>query len=163
MANKTNDFPEILTNARFYIELKLDGSQEPVDAYFMECTGIQRSQEAIEVQEVIPRRGKKEIGNVLNTKIPGNLKTNNITLRRGMTQSIAFSQWFESVERGNWAQQIRDGSITIYNQAAEAQAVFLFRGAWPVRYSISDLNANGTDVEIEEIELAVERFYRQRK
>jgi hypothetical protein len=34
------DFPEILTNSRFYLELKLDGSKDSVDGYFMECQGL---------------------------------------------------------------------------------------------------------------------------
>ncbi|HBE18367.1 MAG TPA: phage tail protein, partial [Cyanobacteria bacterium UBA11367] len=50
-----NNFPELLINSRFYIELKLDGSQEPVDAYFMECKGFKHSQEVIEVCEVTPK------------------------------------------------------------------------------------------------------------
>ena len=33
---------ELLTTARFYLELKLDGSQEPIDGYFMECQGFKR-------------------------------------------------------------------------------------------------------------------------
>ena len=83
MPNKINGFPEILTNSRFYIELSLDGSQDPVDAYFTECKGFKHSQEVIEVCEVTPQRwGKAKYGQVVRTKVPGNIKTNNITLRR---------------------------------------------------------------------------------
>jgi phage tail-like protein len=163
MANLINNFPELLTNSRFYIELKLEGSQEPVDAYFMDCKGFKHTQDAIEVCEVTPQRwGAAKMGQVVRTKVPGNVKTNNITLRRGMTKSTTLWKWFEAVQEGNWAKQRRDGSLTIYDQAGNPQAIFQFLGAWPVSYIASDLSAGGADVEIEEMEIAVEMFTRQK-
>src|SRR4028118_523011 len=82
---------EVLTNSRFYLELKLKGSVEPVDAYFMECQGFKRTQEVIEVCEVTPQKWGKAgttMGRVVRTKVPGNVKSNNLILRRGMTSSI---------------------------------------------------------------------------
>jgi phage tail-like protein len=163
MPNLINNFPEILTNSRFYIELKLDGSQNPVDAYFMECKGFKRTQDVVEVCEVTPQRwGKAKLGQVVRTKIPGNVKTNNISLRRGMTKSTALWKWFEAVQEGNWAKQLRDGSLTIYDQAGNEQAIFQFRGAWPVSYIASDLSSSGGELEIEEMEIAVEMFTREK-
>jgi phage tail-like protein len=161
MPNLIENFPEVLTNCRFYIELKLDGSQEPVDAYFMECKGFKRTQDVVEVCEVAPRQwGQAKSGQVIRTKMPGNVKTNNITLRRGMTRSTTVWQWFEAVQAGNWAKQLRDGSLTIYDQKGDAQAIFQFRGAWPVSYVATDVSAGGNDLEVEEMEMAVEQFVR---
>ena len=161
MPNLIANFPEILTTCRFYLELKLDGSKDPVDAYFMECKGFKRTQEVIELCEVMPRQwGKAKSGQVVRTKIPGNVKTNNITLRRGMTQSITLWQWFKAVEENKWSQQLREGSLTVYDQAGSAQAVFQFRGAFPISYMVADVNASGNDIEIEEMEIAVEMFTR---
>ena len=162
MSNLINNFPEILTNNRFFIELKLEGSQEPVDAYFMDCKGFKNSQDVIEVCEVTPQRwGAAKFGQVVRTKVPGNVKTNNITLRRGMTKSATMWKWFEAVQEGNWAKQRRDGSLSIYDQASQPQAIFQFLGAWPVSYVVSDLSSASGDVEIEEMEIAVESFTRQ--
>ena len=162
MSNLINNFPEILTNCRFYIELKLEGSQEPVDAYFMDCKGFKQSQDVIEVCEVTPQRwGAAKFGQVVRTKVPGNVKTNNITLRRGMTKSATLWKWFEAVQEGNWAKQRRDGSLSIYDQAGQPQAIFQFLGAWPVTYVVSDLSSGSGDLEIEEMEIAVEMFTRQ--
>ncbi len=162
MSNLINNFPEILTNCRFYIELKLEGSQEPVDGYFMDCKGFKRSQDVIEVCEVTPQRwGAAKFGQVVRTKVPGNVKTNNITLRRGMTKSATLWKWFEAVQEGNWAKQRRDGSLSIYDQAGQPQAIFQFLGAWPVTYVVSDLSSGSGDLEIEEMEIAVEMFTRQ--
>jgi phage tail-like protein len=156
------NFPEILINCRFYMELKLDGSKDPVDAYFMECKGFKRTQEVVEICEVTPRQwGKAKSGQIVRTKTPGNIKANNITLRRGMTQSMTLWKWFEAVELGKWGEQLRDGSLSVYDQAQNIQASFQFRGAYPISYMASDFSASGNDVEIEEMELAIEGFVRQ--
>lgn len=154
---------EFLTAARFYMELHLDGSQEPVDGYFMECQGFKRSQEAIEHCEVIPQKwGKNSTarGRVVRTKIPGNIKSENLILRRGLTISMTMWQWFNAVETGSWAEQRKNGDLVIYNQASEEQARFRFQGAWPTRYKIADVKAGSNEFEIEEVELAVDEFLR---
>ncbi|MBD1867182.1 phage tail protein [Leptolyngbya sp. FACHB-671] len=162
MPNLIENFPEILTTCRFYIELKLDGSQDPVDAYFMECKGFKRTQDVVEICEVTPQQwGKAKSGQVVRTKVPGNVKTNNVTLRRGMTRSPTLWRWFEAVQRGDWANQLRDGSLTIYDQGEHPQAIFQFRSAWPISYVVSDFNASSNDIEVEEMELAIELFSRQ--
>lgn len=162
MSNLTRPSAEILTTCRFYIELKLDGSHDTVDAFFLECKGLKYSQAAIEACEVSPRQwGKAKSGQLVHTKIPGNIKTNNLTLRRGLTQSNTLWNWFEAVQQGNWGKQLRDGSLTVYDQESHPQALFQFSGAWPISYSISDLNAGTGELAIEEMELAIEALTRQ--
>lgn len=152
---------EILTASRFYLELKLDGSDDAVDGFFMDCKGFKCSQEVIEIAEVTPQKwAKAKIGRVVRTKLPGNRKTNNITLKRGMTVSKTLWKWFEDVQDGNWAKQRRDGSLTIYNLKGEVQAQFQFERAWPTTYTISDVSASSTEVEIEELEFVCEGFKR---
>ncbi|MEH1840415.1 MAG: phage tail protein [Nostoc sp.] len=153
--------PEFLTSCRFYLELKLDGSIDSADGYFMECQGFKRTQEVIPISEVTPQVwSKAKTGRIVSTHIPGNLKSSNLVLRRGMTSSMTLWNWLKAVEEGNWAQQRRDGILTIYNQAAEAQATFEFKGAWPTSYTITDVKASANELEIEEIELIVEEFKR---
>ena len=154
-------FPELLIASRFYLELKLANGNDTIDATFLECQGFKRSQEAIEICEVSPQKwGNANSGRVVRTKIPGNAKTENIILRRGMTNSMTLWNWFAQVEAGKWAEQRRDGSLVIYNQAGEEQARFDFQQAFPVRYSASDVNAQSGDIEIEEVEIAVDSFTR---
>ena len=153
--------PEILTASRFYLELSLDGSNQSVDGIFMDCKGFKCSQEVIEVCEVTPNKwGRAEKGMVMRTKIPGNVKTNNIVLSRGMISSLTLWKWFEETQKGNWAKQRRDGSLKIYNQKGETQAQFQFLNGWATSYKISDLTASSADYEIEELEIACEVFKR---
>lgn len=152
---------EILTAHRFYMELQLDGSKDQVDAIFLECQGFKRIQDPIEICEVTPQQwGNAKKGRVVRTKLPGNVKSGNLTLRRGMTSSIALWDWFEAVQEGDWATQRKNVSLTIYDQAATPQARFELAGAWPTSYKIADVNSRSTDIEIEEVEVAFEEFKR---
>ena len=158
---------EYLTASRFYLEIKLNdisGSNDDIDGYFMECQGFQRSQEVIEIAEVTPQRwGKNDTakyGRVVRTKIPGNSKCDNITLRRGLTISLSMWNWLKAVEQGNWYKQKRDGDLIIYDQGSQERARYRFIGAWPVKYKISGVKAGSNEFEIEEVELAVDEFSR---
>ncbi|HAJ63744.1 MAG TPA: phage tail protein [Cyanobacteria bacterium UBA8543] len=154
---------EILTTCRYYMELHLDGSQEPVDGYFMECQGYQRSQEVIELCEVTPQiwgQNGTARGRVVRTKMPGNPKNEKVVLRRGLNISMTMWTWFNAVEQGNWAKQLKDGDLTIYNQGAEEQVRFRFLGAWPTRYKVADVKAGGNEFAIEEVEISVDEFLR---
>lgn len=156
-------FIERLTASRFYVELKIRGSDSEVDAIFSDCQGGSTTQEVVEVCEVTPQRwGSKSAryGRLQRTKVPGSLKTSNIVLKRGMTQSQTLWQWFAAVSEGKWADQRLDGSLSIYDQAGQERARFEFLRAWPTRYQIADLSAGSSDIEIEELELAVESFVR---
>lgn len=157
-----NDKTEILTAHRFYLELSLNGSQDSVDGVFLECQGFKRTQDAIEISEVTSNKwGAAKNGLVVRTKIPGNVKSGNITLRRGMTSSVTLWQWFEAVQEGKWAAQRKNASLTIYNQAGQVQARFELTGAWPASYKIADVSARSSEIEIEEVEVAFEEFKRK--
>jgi phage tail-like protein len=156
---------EILTVSRFYVELKLDGSIEPIDAYFMECKGFKYTQTAIELAEVFPQawgneKSKASRGRVLRTKMPGNAKVNNISLRRGLSSSMTLWKWVHAVETGQWASQLKNGHLAIYRQDGKEGARFAFERAWPVSYTIADSTVSGSELAFEELELAVETFVR---
>ena len=157
------NFPETLARSRFYLELKLDGSQEPVDGSFMECSGFKVTQEIVEATEVTPQQwGKAKHGLVVRTKIPGNVKYTNIVLRRGLTCSMTLWNWLQAVQAGEWGAKKKAGSLTIYDQGATQQFRLEFKNAWPVSYTIGDLSVISGDLEIEELEVTVEELKRVR-
>jgi phage tail-like protein len=154
---------EILTASKFYLELSLDKSNDKVDGIFLECQGLKRTQDAIEICEVTSNKWgseNKNKGAVVRTKIPGNVKSGNLTLKRGMTCSRALWHWFEAVQEGKWADQRRNADLSIYDQAGKVQARFRLGGAWPSSYKVADLSARATTIEIEEMEVAFETFKR---
>jgi phage tail-like protein len=153
--------PELLTNSRFYLELSLDGSKDAFDGIFKECKGFKTTQDVVEACEVTPQKwGQASRGAVVRTKIPGNVKYTNIILSRGLSASKTLWKWFEAVEEGGWGKQRRDGSLNIYDQSGTLQARYEFSRAWPASYRVADFNAEGAELEIEEIEIAVEALKR---
>jgi phage tail-like protein len=154
---------EFLANSKFYVEITLQGSLEAVDGYFMECSAMSRSQEAIEIVEVTPQVWGKSgatKGRVVRTKLPGNVKSENITLKQGLSISMTMWNWLRAVENGNWTQQLRDGDITIYDQSSIERVRFRFSGAWPIRYKVSEFKADGNAFAVTEIELSITDFLR---
>ncbi|MEO1390303.1 MAG: phage tail protein [Cyanobacteria bacterium J06634_6] len=159
----TGDFSELLLASRFYLrlELQVSGGTQSVDAVFSECQRFQRSQKAIEVIEVTPRQwGKAKYGQLVSTKVPGRVATDNLVLKRGLTESVTLWNWFTAVESGDWVNQEAEGGLSIYDQAGDEKARYDFRGAWPMRYSTSGVNARSTDMAIEELVLAIDSFTR---
>ncbi len=161
--------PEFLTASNFYIELKLNGDNEDIDAIFQECQGLKLTQETIDFCEVTPQKWNIAInqkgvrgkyGRIVRTKIPGNFQSENLILKRGMTKSKTLWSWFESVRLGNWFEQRRDGSVVIYDQAGQEQVRLNLFGVYPIRYTLGDLGSNKTEIEIEELEVAFDVFTR---
>ncbi len=154
---------EVLTSSKFYLEIQLDGSDNRIDAYFMECQGFERTVDTIDFCQVTPQKWGKNssaVGRVVRTKMPGNSKNGNLILRRGMTTSMIFWGWFSAVEQGQWSQKRKNGDLVLYNQGSEEQARFRFFGAWPTKYKISDVKAGSAEFEIEEMELVIDEFKR---
>ncbi|MDX2100072.1 MAG: phage tail protein [Leptolyngbyaceae cyanobacterium bins.59] len=161
LSKKSNTFPEVLTTARFYLELTLEGSSW-ADAYFMECKGVKYSQDAIEICEVAPQNwGAARKGRMVRTKIPGSYKVGNLSLKRGMlTQSSSLWDWLQAVQTGKWGTQRRDGALVIYEQGGKEGARFNFFRAWPLSYSFGGGNVSAGELAIEELELAIEDIKR---
>ena len=159
MAKLSRD-PVFFTASNFYLDLKLDGSSNVVDAVFLECQGFNYSQDVIEFSEVTSGRwGKANKGKFVQTKLPGHAKSGNLTLLRGMTSSMALWNWFELIQDGNWAKQRKNALLTIY-EGGKPQARFELTAAWPTRYKISDVKSNSQEIEVEEVEVAYEGFKR---
>ena len=151
--------PELLTGYHFF--LRLDIGTNDSDGYFLECQGFKRTQDVIEICEVTSQKwGSASKGKAVITKLPGNAKSGNITLRKGLSNSKDFWKWFEEIETGKWAKKREFISLSIYDQAATEQARFELAGAWATSYKIADFNANSHEIEIEELEIAFEEFKR---
>jgi phage tail-like protein len=157
------NYEELLAASHFFLrlELQVGGGNDTMDAIFLECQRFERSQPAIAIVEVSPNQwANAKHGQLVETKIPGGTKTENMVLRRGMTSSLTLWNWFNQVELGKWKDHVAEGSLSIYNQAGAEQARYDFQGAWPTRYKVNDVSAQSTEIEIEELELAVHHLVR---
>ncbi|WP_341528589.1 phage tail protein [Nostoc sp. UHCC 0302] len=157
-ASKLGD-KEFLTQYRFFVGLNLGWNDS--DSYFLECQGITRTQEVIEICEVTSQKwAEASKGRPVITKLPGNTKSGNIILRKGLTRVKTWWDWFEKIETGKWSKERKNIYLSIYNQEGKERARFELNGGWPTSYKISDFNANSHEIEIEEMELAFEEFQR---
>ena len=68
--------------------------QGQVSGAFRECAGLGSENEVVEY------KGSGDKGKQVTKKIPGRLKWNNITLKRGMTDSMDMWKWRKMVEDG---------------------------------------------------------------
>jgi phage tail-like protein len=114
-------------------------------AAFAECTGLGSETQVIEY-----RTGDM----AASAKLPGLTKYSNITLRRGITRDDALWRWRKTVVEGK--PERRDGAVVLLDEARNPVLRLNFRNGWPCRWEGPVLNARGSAVAIESIEIAHE-------
>jgi phage tail-like protein len=91
-------------------------------------------------------------------KLPGLARYENAVLRRGIIGSLNLYNWINQVRNGDGNAR-RTVTISLLSEdLASAVLTWKLLRAWPVKYSCEELNANGTDVAMEELVLACERL-----
>jgi phage tail-like protein len=125
-----------------------------VTGYFTECSGLGSEHEVVE-HKVVTEDGKEVV-----LKIPGRLKWENITLKRGITSSMDIWNWRKMVEDGNAEGARRDGSIVMYDQKLKEVARWNFERAWPIKVSGPQVKSDSNEISVEELTLAHEYIAR---
>ncbi|MEO1362514.1 MAG: phage tail protein [Pseudomonadota bacterium] len=110
---------------------------------FTEVTGLMVEGNAIEYRE----------GNEQNwtRQLVGLRTQSTITLKRGMTQNRELWDWSVNIGRG--VLDRRDGVIILMNEAREDVLRWSFRQGWPNKIDGPSLNAIGTEVAMESLEI----------
>jgi phage tail-like protein len=93
-------------------------------------------------------------------KIPGRLKWEDITLKRGITSNMDIWGWRKDVEDGNVESARRDGSIIMYDQHLAPVARWDFEKAWPVKVSGPQPKSDSNEIGIEELKITHEYIKR---
>ena len=93
-------------------------------------------------------------------KLPGLTRYGNITLKRGVTDSLELFAWHKQVVSGDIGPGRRKVAIIVTDDTGQDQARFIVVDAWPTRYDPGDLSAKGNDVFIETLELVNEGIER---
>ena len=132
-------------NFNFLVEI--DGITR---AAFHEVSGLDSTVDVIEHRE--------GGDNTTPRKLPGMTKHSNIVLKWGMTDDQELYQWHRDVVNGTV--QRRNGSIVLLDRRGQEVARWNFFKAWPAKWTGPSLTAEGTDVSIEQLELANEGVVR---
>lgn len=140
-------------NFRFTVEI--DGITR---AEFSEVSGFDASVDVVEYRD----------GNDLrNTprKLPGLTKYGNITLKHGVVDDYEMLEWMHKVGSNNTEgpKGIERKNIVIKlisDSGTDDGPSWSIINAWPVKYTGPDLNATGSEVAIESLEIAHEGLER---
>lgn len=135
----------------FHFSLEFQGK---IAGYFTECSGIGSEHEVVEHKVVTPD------GRQVVMKIPGRLKWENITLKRGITSDMDIWDWRKEVEDGNVESARRNGSIVMYDQTLKPVAQWDFTRAWPVKVSGPQPKSDSNEISLEELTIAHEYITR---
>lgn len=128
--------------------------QGQVVGAFRECTGLGSENEVVEYKASGPK------GEFIIKKVPGRMKWNNITLKRGITDAMDMWKWRKLVEDGKIGEARKNGSIVMYNQQGTEIARWNFVAAWPAKLNGPAANAGNNEVAIEELEITHEGYLR---
>ncbi len=137
----------------FHYAIEIQGV---ITGYFTECSGIGSEHEVVE-HKVVDEKGREFI-----QKIPGRLKWQDITLKRGITDNMDIWDWREMVVQGKVDEARRNGSIVMFNQALEEVARWNFENAWPSKVSGPSMKSDSNEFGIEELVITHEGLYREK-
>jgi phage tail-like protein len=117
-------------------------------AGFRECSGLDSTQDPIEYRE----------GNegLTARKLPGLNKYSNISLKWGITDDAELWDWRQQVMDGNIDKARKNGSIVLMDDTGEEKVRWNFREGWPTKWTGPSLNATGSDIGIESLDIAHE-------
>jgi len=142
--------PDPIVSFRF--QLEVSGS---VTGYFNEVSGIGSEHEIVEFK-VMESDGHTEGVH----KIPGRLKWENITLKRGITTDMQIWDWRQQVVDGAVESARKGGSIVMLDEAFTPVARWDFLRAWPSKVTGPSPKADSNEVGVEELTLTHEGIKR---
>jgi len=134
----------------FRFKIKIDGINI---ASFSDVTVADSTTEAIEYRE----------GTDLPTgtkQLSGLTKYGNITLKRGITDSMDLYKWRKKVEDTGAQGARKNISIILVDEAGTEKSQWDIVSAWPTKYTPNELSAKANDVFIETFELVHEGIKR---
>jgi len=126
----------------FKYEIKIDGT---VMAGFTSCSGLEVTRDTKEVAE----GGINDYVHIL----PGPLKHGRLTLKDGLVYSNYMWNW---LHEGMYDVKVKRLSMTIilYGVDGTVARTWTVAGAYPVKWSASDLKSDSNEVAIETVEFA---------
>lgn len=123
--------------------------QGKIAGYFTECSGLGSETEIVEHKVV--NNGKEVV-----MKIPGRLKWDDITLKRGITSSMDLWEWRKAIINGGVEANRQNGSIIMYNQELQEVARWNFERGWLSKVTGPTPKSDSNEVGMEEAVITVE-------
>lgn len=136
----------------FNFLLELEGAAA---GYFTECSGIGSEHEIVE-HKVVDKQGHEIV-----RKIPGRLKWQDITLKRGITSDLQLWAWRDAVVLGKVGEARKNITITMLDREYNPVSMWHFSNAWPSKVTGPSLKSDSNEFGVEEVTLVHEGMYRE--
>jgi phage tail-like protein len=135
----------------FNFALELQGS---ITGYFTECSGIGSEHEIVEHKVV------NDSGMEIVQKIPGRLKWQDVTLKRGITGNMEIWDWRAQVEKGEIGGARKTCSVIMFDRNYKEIARWNFENAWPSKVTGPSPKSDSNEFALEEVTLVHEGMWR---
>jgi phage tail-like protein len=103
----------------------------------------------------------REGTDISSRKLSGRATVGNLSLKRGLTDSMELYNWFSSVAQlGADTGGRKNVSIILIDESGNETVRWNMTNTWPTKYSTTDFNAGSSDAMIETLDLEVETIIR---
>jgi phage tail-like protein len=135
----------------FHFAIEVQGK---ISGFFTECGGLGSEHEVIE-HKIVDTKGREIV-----QKLPGRMKWQDITLKRGITKEMDIWKWRKQVEDGDVEGARRNGSIVMFDQGLKEVARWNFERGWPTKVTGPSLQADSNAFGVEEMTIVHEGITR---
>lgn len=119
-------------------------------AAFAECTGLEMSME--------PKTLREGGNNYEQIHLPGPVTYGQLTLKRGMTDSLDLWRWFHALTLGGKLGTQSDAVVRVLEASGLPALTFRVHDCLPVKLKAPSLAARDTGLALEELTIAYSRF-----
>ena len=141
------DFP---LTFRFGVSFLIGGIiPNPLDTRFQKVSGI--------VSEVKTETINEGGQNLYAHRLPNKINYENLKLERGMVVGSLLNAEF-NLAMSTFTFSPGNVLITLYGESGQPIAAWMFRETYPVKWAVSDLDANQDSIVIDSMELAYSQF-----
>ena len=132
----------------FRVEFDLPGLGDG-DIRFRDVSGL-----SMELEQEPHNEGGE---NRFSHKFPGRARYGDLVLKRGLLIGSAVREWCEAAIQDLDIQPTTIW-VTLLNEEHKPLQTYTFINAWPKKWSVSDLNAENSEIVDESLELAYQYF-----
>ncbi|MEL6563242.1 MAG: phage tail protein [Pseudomonadota bacterium] len=142
------------TQFNFEVQLRLEGESDPIcQGAFSEVDGLEMTMEPLTIRE--------GGGNGRQIHLAGPVSYGQLTLKRGMSDSLDLWDWFDRLQT---ERDLRaEGEIRMMSADRKTTNVtYVLRGCLPVMLKGAAMNAADGSVAVEEMQVAFETLHRKK-
>jgi phage tail-like protein len=132
----------------YYFALEIKDSNGTTEvAHFAECSGLKSTTTVFEIEEG-GLNGRVH-------KLPGQSKWENLVMRYATNASTYMLEWRDKFTQDQFENRTKySGSVALKNNHGDVVRRWHFTNAWPVSWEGPSLNAEGSGLAIETLEIA---------